>query len=264
MTESGTILRELVAAIEAGKSVAVATIIRRAGSSPRDVGAKMLIYPDGAIYGTIGGGKFENRVIQDSLELLRSTDRGSVIQYRFSSEGERAIGMTCGGQADVFIELFRAPRRLMIFGGGHVGHELARLAVGSNFLITVVDDRPEILAGYEGVISGHQAANGFRGDLPEALPDDFVVIVTRSHESDLEVLRHYVASNYGYLGMMGSKAKIAKLFEGLRQEGISEAQLDSVHAPIGLNIGAEGPYEIAVSILAELTAVRNQMGQKPG
>ena len=255
-------MRELITAIESGQPVAVATIVRRIGSSPRDVGARMLIYQDGTTSGTIGGGKFEYRVIQDGLEMFGRPEKGRLVQYRFSKQGEHAIGMTCGGEAEVFIELFHTPSRLLVFGGGHVGRELTRLAAGSNFLVTVIDDRPDILEQYEGAINTHQSSNSYQGNLPDISPGDYIVIVTRSHESDLTVLQKYIDSDCSYLGMMGSRAKIARLFERLRQDGVSEAQLERVHAPIGADIGAEGPYEIAISILAELISVINRVGRK--
>lgn len=261
MNESGAIWKELIKAIDSGQPVAVATIVRRAGSSPRDVGAKMLVYPDGNILGTIGGGKFEHCVIQDSLELLKGPGRGSLKHYRFSHQGEDAIGMTCGGEAEVFIELFHAPSRLFIFGGGHVGRELARLAAGSNFLITVVDDRPEILDSFDNSAITHQADDGFLDHLPQIEGRDYIVIVTRSHKYDRELIKRYVTRRRAYLGLMGSKAKIKQLFDWLKELGLSDDQLSQVRTPIGLDIKAEGPYEIAISILAELIAVQNQIGQ---
>lgn len=261
MNESEAILKELVRAVDSGQPVAIATIVKRAGSSPRDVGAKMLIYPDGKISGTIGGGKFEHKVIEDSLELLGQSVRGSLKHYRFSKMGEDAIGMTCGGEAEVFIELFHAPSRLFIFGGGHVGRELARLAAGSNFLITVVDDRPDILDSLANGVITHQASDGYLENLPEVDQNNYIVLLTSSHKTDRELLKRYVGGSQAYLGMMGSKAKIKLLFDWLKESGVSDDQLSRVRTPIGLEIKAEGPYEIAISILAELIAVRNKLGQ---
>lgn len=261
MNESEAILKELLRAVDSGQPVALATIVKRAGSSPRDVGAKMLIYPDGKISGTIGGGKFEHRVIQDSLKLLGESGRGSLKHYRFSKLGEAAIGMTCGGEAEVFIELFHAPARLFIFGGGHVGRELARLAAGSNFLITVIDDRSEMLDSFDNCVITHQASDGYLENLPEVEQNNFVVLLTSAHKTDRELLKRYIGGDHTYLGMMGSQAKIKLLFDWLKESGVSDDQLSRVRTPIGLEISAEGPYEIAISILAELIAVRNKMGQ---
>lgn len=260
MSMSAEIFKELSNAIDSGQSVAVATIARRSGSSPRDVGAKMLIYSDGAISGTIGGGKFEAQVIKDSMELLRGSEKVTLKHYSFSKDGKNALGMTCGGEAEVFIELFRAPARLYIFGGGHVGRELARLAAGSNFVITVVDDRPEILADYENQFATLLAGERFLDNLPVLGSGDYIVVITKSHESDREIVKRYIGDDRAYLGMMGSRAKIQQVFAWLKENGISEGRLGRIHTPIGLDIGAEGPYEIAIAILAELIAVRNKIG----
>jgi len=126
----------------------LASIVRTQGSSPRDVGARMIVYADGAIAGTVGGGRFEKMVIDDCLELLNSDAPARMKRYRLADSGEDTTGMHCGGEAELFLERFGPPRKLIIFGGGHVGRELARVSEGLGFVITVVDDRSDILSGF--------------------------------------------------------------------------------------------------------------------
>lgn len=241
----------------AGQPFVLATIIRTAGASPRKVGAKMLIFPDGTISGTIGGGNFEKLVIDDCLDLFKTGAGHLLKKYSFSKKGEGATGMSCGGEADVYMEMSAQPKKLIIFGGGHVGRELARLAAGSGFMITVVDDRPDILNDYQPPVAVIQTDPDYKDNFPVLGSDCFVVIVTRSHVIDHSLLQRILEHECAYIGMIGSKAKVAKLFANLEKSGIDRSRLDQVYAPIGLHIKGEGPYEIAVSILAELIAVKN-------
>ncbi len=241
---------------KAGQLFVLATIVNTAGASPRAPGAKMLVYPDGKISETIGGGTFEKVVIDDCLDLLKSGGDHLLKKYNFSQSGEAPIGMSCGGEAEVFMEVSAKPKRLIIFGGGHVCRDLVRLALGSEFLITVVDDRPDILSAYDRPVTVVQTDPGYRENLPSLDGDCYVVIVTRSHQHDQPVLEQVINKGCAYVGMIGSKAKVAKLLSSLKASGVDRALLQQIHAPIGLNIKGEGPYEIAVSILAELIAVK--------
>ncbi len=248
----------------AGQAFVVATIIGTKGSSPRQVGAKMLVYPDGSISGTIGGGYFEKLVIEDSVGLLLGEKRHLVKSYRFEkSDRPDATGMSCGGRAEVFLEAHSAPERLVIFGGGHIGQALAGLARKLNFTITVVDERQEILDNFHPPVESVLAAPGFTGNLPRVGPDCYLVIVTHGHLGDLAVLERVIVANCAYYGMIGSKAKIAKVYAELKKKGIDHSMTEQIHAPIGLDIGAEGPYEIAISIIAEIIDTRKKRRQKP-
>jgi xanthine dehydrogenase accessory factor len=255
------IFEELHNKRKAGQAYVLATIVRTAGASPRGAGTKMLVYPDGNIAGTIGGGKFEKLVIDDCLQLLQSGQKHLLKTYGFSESGTDATGMACGGEAEVFMEAAARPKKLIIFGGGHVCRELVRLADGSDFLITVVDDRAEILNGYGNPITTIQTDADYQENLPALDRDCFVAIVTRSHKIDHEVLKRVIKHDCAYIGMIGSRSKIGKLYASLEKSGIERALLERVHAPIGLSIKGEGPYEIAVSILAELIAVKNGITQ---
>jgi len=256
------IYEEIAQKRAAGEAFALATIVRTAGSSPRAVGAKMLVCPAGTISGTIGGGTFEKLVIDDCLSLLKSDARHLLKTYRFSSTGPEATGMYCGGEAEVFMEVNAKPERLIVFGGGHVGRELVRLAGGLPFRITVVDDRRDILNEYPPPVEAVLTDPDYNNNIPPVDKNCYLVIVTRGHKGDQSVLARVIKEECAYIGMIGSKAKVARVFSSLREAGIDRELLGKVHAPIGLDIGAEGPYEIAISIVAEIIAIRVKTRRK--
>jgi xanthine dehydrogenase accessory factor len=250
------IFKEIAAAQAEGKPFVLTTLIRTAGSVPRDVGAKMLVFADGSIAGTIGGGTFEKQVIEDSLALFSNKSRQALKSYRLEESGPVALGMFCGGEADVFMELFGLQDKLVIFGGGHVGRDLARVAAGMDFQIIVVDDRPDILKQYQPPIQIILTDYDYKENYPEIGESSYVVIVTHGHRCDKEVLQRVIGKGCAYIGMIGSKSKVAKTYAILEQEGVNKELLQKVHSPVGLDIGAEGPYEIAISIAAEIIAVK--------
>jgi len=262
MSEKTGIFEEINRNLAAGKPFVLATIIQTAGSSPRQTGAKMLVYPDGSIFGTIGGGNFENLVIKDGVNLFGNKESTLLKKYSFSREGSDSTGMCCGGEAKVYMEKFGASKRLVIFGGGHVGRDIVKVCRNLDFSITVVDDRPEILDGYDSGIDTIQTDNRYSENFPALDGNCYVVIVTRSHDFDRIVLEQVLQSDCAYVGMIGSRKKISKVFQSLRDNGISEEKLSKVLAPVGLDIGGEGPYEIAISIAAELiAAVKGKLAQ---
>ncbi len=257
------IYKEMTKHRDAGQPFVLATIVRTAGSSPRQVGAKILVFPDGSISGTIGGGNFEKMVIDNCLSLFEGKDDHLMKKYSFSRTGPEATGMCCGGEAEVFMELQGKPLRLIIFGGGHIGKELTRIAAGLDFKITIIDDRQEILDQYSAPIETVKTDMDYEYNLPPLDRSCYVVIVTRSHSVDKLILERVVGLDCAYTGMIGSKTKIKRMFSTLKEEGTDGSLLDKVHAPIGLDIGAEGPHEIAVSIAAELIAAkRNKLKSK--
>lgn len=254
MSEKERIFEEINRNITGGKPFVAATIIQTAGSSPRQTGAKMLVYPDGSIFGTIGGGKFEMLVIDDCLQLFNGSSQNGLKKYTFSAEGDDATGMQCGGEAKVFMEKFGSPKKLFVFGGGHVGRDLVKVCRSMDFSITVVDDRQEILDPYDSGIEKVLSDSGYKKNFPALDENCYVVIVTRSHECDRSILEQVLQFECAYVGMIGSKRKVSNVFQSMREKGIGEDKLSSVRAPIGLDIGGEGPYEIAISIAAELIA----------
>lgn len=240
-----------------GERAAILTIVRVTGSTPQRVGAKMLVREDGRAVGTIGGGCYEHDAMQRA-RLVMDEGRALLARYDLNDDVAGESGLICGGQMDVFIEPVVPPADLFVVGAGHVGFHLARLASSTGFRTHVVDDR-EKFANAERF---PDAAEVVVDDIPTwlgraILPRGaYVVVVTRGHRHDLEALRALVPRDLRYLGLIGSRAKVARLFGVLRGEGVDEAALQRVHAPIGLDIGAVTPEEIAVSILAELIAVK--------
>jgi xanthine dehydrogenase accessory factor len=266
------IFKEIAEKHEAGHTFVLATMVRTQGSSPRDIGAKMLVFPDGSISGTIGGGNFEKMVIDDCLSLFtgsgqtaaqagRQGARALLKTYRFSRSGPDATGMCCGGEADVFMELFAPSERLVIFGGGHIARDLVKIATDLDFRITVIDDRQETLSQYQKPVETILTDSEYEESLPSLDENCHVVIVTRSHTIDRKVLAKVIHENVAYLGMIGSKTKVSETVSFLKAYGIDDSLLGKVHTPIGLDIGAEGPYQIALSIAAELIAIRRKTAQ---
>ncbi|UCG60832.1 MAG: XdhC family protein [Candidatus Zixiibacteriota bacterium] len=247
---------------KAGQPFVLATIITTAGASPRAPGARMLVFPDGKISGTIGGGAFEKLVIDDCLQLLKTGNKHLFKRYSFTETGADATGMSCGGEAEVFMEASAKLKRLIIFGGGHICRDLVKLARGSDFSITVVDSRPEILSEYNSPVTTVQTDSGYQENFPALDGDSYIVIVTHSHKADRPVLERVLKEKCAYVGMIGSKNKVAEMHAALEKSGLDRKLLETVHAPIGLDIKSEGPYEIAVSIMAELIAVKNGMARR--
>lgn len=272
MSSDDAFFRQLAEALEARGRLALATVVETRGSGPSRVGRRFLVFEDGTFSGTVGGGPFEALVVADAATLFREDGPGRFLKwYDFfereisSGEPREMTNMICGGSARVFVELLKAAPALLIFGGGHVGLALARLALPLGYDVTIADDREEYArpgrfpAEVKAVRTGRDYA------LPEdALRpgrDRYVAIVSRCWETDLAALRPWVASDAPdarYVGLIGSERKVRGVFERLREEGIAEASLRRVHAPIGAPIGAVTPEEIAVSILAEMTAVRRE------
>ena len=236
----------------------LAIIVENSGHTPRDVGAKMLVYSDGSIRGTIGGGNFEKIVIEDCLNLIENNTKNLLKTYRFEGSGPDSTGMICGGEAQVFMELIGKPDMLLIFGGGHICNALVKIAEGLNFKIKVIDSRQHILEGYRFPVETILTDNSSNDNFPQINKNSYIVIVTHSHKYDKDVLVKVIRSDCAYIGMIGSHNKIAKTYSSLEKEGIEKALLEKVHAPIGIDIDAEGPSEIAISIAAELIAVQRR------
>ncbi len=251
-------------ALKAGEEVALVTIVSANGSTPQRVGAKMLVYADGRVLGTIGGGCYENEAQWKAREVLK-TRKAVTVKYELADDFAAESGLICGGQMEVFIEPIEPSPTVYIFGAGHVGQYVGRSAHEAGFRVHVVDDR-EKFANRERF---PDAAAIVVDDIPEwlartALPtSSYAVIVTRGHRHDLDALRALATKNLRYLGLIGSRAKVKRIYDVLAADGtVAIEQLERVHAPIGLDIGAVTPQEIAVSIVAELIAVRRGKADK--
>lgn len=216
----------------------------------------MLVYADGRTLGTIGGGCYENDAFGKARDAI-ATGKSSLEQYDLNDDFAQENGLICGGRMDVHIDPLSPTPSLYIVGAGHVGHHLARAAADAGFRLHVIDDR-EKFANAE----RFPGADIVVEPIPEWLhraqiaPSAFVVVVTRGHQHDLDAMRALAARDLRYLGLIGSRAKIARIYDALLAEGMPPECLQRVHSPIGLEIGAVTPAEIAISILAELIAVR--------
>ncbi|MGE3705531.1 MAG: XdhC family protein [Vicinamibacterales bacterium] len=248
----------VVDALEKGEPAALVTIVSTTGSTPQRVGAKMLVYPDGRTVGTIGGGCYENDAFWKAREAI-GTRRTQLVKYELSDDFAQETGLICGGQMEVYIEPIEPSPVLYIVGAGHVGFNLANLAHEVGFKVRVVDDREKFANRERFAHADEVIVEDIPGWIERtAIPAHaYVVIVTRGHTNDLDALRALAPRDLRYLGLIGSRAKIARIYDALTDEGVPAELLSRVHAPIGLDIGAVTPQEIAVSILAELIAVKH-------
>ena len=243
--------------LERGESAALVTIISTQGSTPQRIGAKMLVYADGRTVGTIGGGCYENDAFWKARRAL-DTRKPLVAKYELTDDIAEESGLICGGQMDVYIEPLESSPHLYLVGAGHVSYHLGRLASTVGFRVHVIDDRDK----FSNKDRFPDAVEVVVDNIPEWLekaslsPHAYAVILTRGHTHDLDALRALATQDLRYLGLIGSKAKVTRLHEVLREEGITIEHPDRLHAPVGLDIGAISPEEIAVSILAELIAVK--------
>ena len=253
---TGWPVKVLIAATEAmrnGTPAALVTITGIAGSTPRSGGTRMLVYETGEIVGTVGGGAFEYKVIEQAQSAIKEGR-----PRRYAVHLTTDLGMCCGGAMEAYIDPLEAQLDLVIYGAGHVGLATAQMAQQAGFRITLVDSRPEFVD-----IETLPDQTVFLESDPVSIMDQlpwgssaYHLIVTHDHALDQAIVEHALPRPCGWLGMIGSRAKVAKFFIRLRAAGVDEALFEKLSAPVGLNIGAESPEEIAVSIVAELIRVR--------
>lgn len=249
--------QEIVALRQQGRRAAIATVTRVRGSAPSFTAAKMLVRDDGSISGTVGGGRVEADVRDAAMDVMQQ-EKPRTLTFDLSQNPGDEPGLICGGAVEVFIEPIIPPASLYIFGAGHVAQHVSTIAQLAGFAITIVDDRPEFASRQR----YPDALQVFAEDLATATPKlpldaaSYIVIVTRSHAEDKRALRWALGTPARYVGMIGSQRKVTAVFGELEKDGISADQLERVFAPIGLDIGAVTPEEIAVSIVAQLVAIR--------
>lgn len=250
------VTKAMLRLLETGGRGALATVVRSTGSTPQRPGARMLLLPDGSTVGTIGGGAIEH-LVEGELRACVIEGRPRVVE----KDLVRDLGMCCGGRMEVFVEPIEGHPRLMILGAGHVGRATARLALSLSFRVVVVDDREELNTEerFEGceriLLEPAEAAT-------ELAPDarDWILIVTHDHQLDEEALDTYGRLPHAYLGLIGSRRKVYRILARIQaKRGLPD--LRRLYAPVGLDIGAVSPEEIAVSIASELVALRHG---KPG
>ncbi len=247
------VYEELVELRNSGQKCAVATIVEVTGSIPSFQSAKMLIRQDGTMVGTIGGGCTEAEVWQAAMDVIES-ERPRLLEFNLGQDAAYDNGLICGGQLNVYVEPVLPVANALIFGAGHISKSLSKIATLAGFRATVVDNRDsyanrnrfpeaaEVLADeYEDVFERLRADNS-----------TYAIIVTRGHKDDMRVLRWAVEQPLRYIGMIGSKRKTLEVVKHLGKEGVAIDKLSRIHAPMGLDIGAVTPEEIAIAVVAEM------------
>lgn len=261
--EDYDLFRTLHDALERGADMALATVVRTQGSVPRHAGSKMLIWPNGEIAGTVGGGLLESRVIEVGQTVIRE----GVPQFLTLSMNDIAAGDVgvCGGTVEVFVEPVLPPPTVLVVGCGHVGKEVAELAKWVGFRVLVTDDREDLCS--EANIPG---MDGYfvlpAKDVAATVPitsQTYVAAMTRGQTVDVDLLPGLLQSPARYVGVIGSRRRWTLTAKALVEQGVSEDLLRRVHAPVGLELQAETPREIAVSVIAEIIMVQHGGDGRP-
>ena len=250
------IYQELANIAVKGERAVLATVISSQGSAPRKAGAKMVIKGDGTLVGSIGGGNVEQAVQEKAIAVMKSGEP-QMMHFDLSGSGEEAW-MICGGQMDVFLEPILPAETLYLFGAGHLSQSTAAMAKMLGLRVVVIDPRPEYNNNDRFPNADSLVVEEYDNAFSKLNVDEnsYIVIYTPGHVSDEKCLQFAVGTAAKYVGMIGSKKKVKEIKERLRKKGVSQQQLDGIHAPIGLEINAQTPEEIAISILAEITKVR--------
>ncbi|PYT14901.1 MAG: xanthine dehydrogenase [Acidobacteria bacterium] len=252
---------EIVRLRKLGQKCALATIVQVRGSIPSYESAKLLVREDGSMLGTVGGGCVEAEVWNAAREVIE-TEKPRHLTFSLGQDAAYDNGLICGGQLNIFVEPVVPQPRAFIFGGGHVSKSISKIANLAGFSTIIVDDR-EAFANRERFPEAEETyAEEYEAVFPK-LPvtsSSYLIIVTRGHRDDMRVLRWAVTTPARYIAMIGSKRKTISVVHELEKEGIPRKQFEKVFAPMGLEIGAETPEEIAISVVAEMIAVRRAPG----
>ncbi|HLO29387.1 MAG TPA: XdhC/CoxI family protein [Anaerolineales bacterium] len=245
------------------ESAALCTVVKSIGSTPRHVGSKMLVYPDGKFIGTVGGGDLEHRVL-DEAWIAMGDGESRLLTYTMS-DPKRGDPGVCGGTVEVFVEPILPPAMIVVIGAGHVGKAVVHLAKWLGFRVAVSDDRPEF-CNPEAVPGADAYYPVEMGKLPEQLKlnkQTYIVITSRGSNVDAKGLPGLLGANAAYIGVIGSKRRWLTTVKALKAKGVSEEQIARVHSPMGLELNAETPEEIAVSIMAEVLMLKDKGTGKP-
>jgi xanthine dehydrogenase accessory factor len=257
------VIEAALRAVESGEPAALVTVVSTEGSTPQKAGAKMLVYPDGRIVGTIGGGCVEAEMTWRARQVIE-TGRAQLASYDLTPDQAGEDGLVCGGRMQVFLEPMAGTPTLCLFGAGHVAQPLARIAKMSGFRVEVADDRAkfantERFPDADRIVIEDVATAATRLTLG---PNTYAVVVTRGHKGDTEALASILGRGLRFVGLLGSRAKLVHVASALEERGVARDEIARIHCPVGLSIGAATPEEIAVSILAELIAVRHRVDAK--
>lgn len=241
------------------QSCVLVTIIGVSGSAPREVGAKMLVYPGGEIQGTVGGGQLELQIISEAKTLMKQSENGPVLTVDFPLGVKTK--QCCGGTVQVLFELFSAESSLFIFGAGHVGQALCETASGLSLRLHLIDEREEWVLRNPNL---KDVARTCQNPIEFAMkrtwsPSDMVVVLTHSHDLDFELVDFFSIKDIKYLGLIGSETKWAQMRKRLQSRGRTPDQIETIHCPIGIKTGGKTPKEVAISIAAELIQEKNRV-----
>jgi len=251
------VFEELVRLRSLGRKCALATIVEARGSIPSYESAKLLVREDGSMTGTIGGGCVEAEVWTAAREVIE-TEKPKRLAFNLGQDAAYDNGLICGGQIEVFIEPVLPLPRAFIFGAGHISKSLSKVANLAGFATVVVDDR-DTFASRERFPEAEAVHAGEYEQIVPTLPvneTSYIIIVTRGHRDDMRVLKLAISTPARYIAMIGSKRKVLNVVRELEKEGLPREAFARLHAPMGLDIGAISPEEIAVSVAAEMIAVR--------
>lgn len=255
----GKILKAVSSAVEKGIETAVVTVLEVKGSSPGKEGSMMAVFSDGSILGTVGGGALEYEFIQEALKAIKE-NKSCEKSFELTEKG--SLHMKCGGFVRAYIKVFAKREKLLIMGGGHLGAELYTLGKFLNKYVVIFDDREEFanrkrFPEADEIIFGTMKETVKNYSIDENL---YIIIVTRGHENDKECLKAILDKKVSpkYIGMVGSRGKVLSTYKELLDEGYSKKELKKIYSPIGLDISSSEPKEIALGIMAEITAVKNQ------
>lgn len=253
------VYEEIVRLRNEGRRAALATIVATHGSIPSQQSAKMLVRDDGTIVGTIGGGCVESEVITSALKVMQA-ETPEMMEFNLNKNPSYDTGLVCGGALEVFLEPILPQPTLYIFGAGHVGHAVYKVALMAGFRVVIVEDRSSF-ANRDRFPEASDIVCGSWDTMLETLkPNDssYILIVTRGHREDMRVLKWAVDTRACYIGMIGSKRKVSTVYKELVNQGVPPEKFDHIHAPVGLDIGATTPEEISIAIAAEMVAFRRQ------
>jgi xanthine dehydrogenase accessory factor len=250
------LFEEIVKMRRAGQRGALATIVHTNGSIPSYESSRMLVREDGSLAGTIGGGCVEAEVWAAAKEVMQNEAPRKMV-FNLNNEATYDNGLICGGTVEIFVEPILPQPMLYLFGGGHVSMAVAKAASAAGFAVGVIDDR-ETFANPQRFPQAQEVFTSYDGAFARIQPNasTYLVIVTRGHKEDMRVLAWAVRTDARYVGMIGSKRKVLSVYKALEREGYRPEEFERVFAPMGLEIGALSPEEIAISIVAELIAVR--------
>jgi len=235
---------------EAGRPVAMLTVCATAGSTPRELGARMLVLADGETFGTIGGGRLEQMALDDAKRCLRA-ERNERVRYPLGAK----TGQCCGGVVELLVEVFNQGPRLYLFGAGHVGQAICSTLSGTPFAVHLIDERKEWIDSPSlpvDVIRHPCAWEDFVAEAPWDAQKTYVAILTHRHDTDEAILKNVLSRPTRYVGLIGSQAKWARFRYRLAGHGVSEEALGRVHCPMGLPLGGKAPQEVAISFAGEI------------